>query len=61
NHGTGHGGGDAKSNFKDFLMGEVRYDSLAKAFPKEAEELFNKTENDAKERLENYKRLANQE
>ncbi|ETI89264.1 MAG: Pyruvate-flavodoxin oxidoreductase [Clostridium butyricum DORA_1] len=52
---------DPKSNFKDFLMGEVRYDSLAKAFPKEAEELFNKTENDAKERLENYKRLANQE
>ena len=52
---------DPKSNFKDFLMGEVRYDSLAKAFPKEAEELFNKTEKDAKERLENYKRLANQE
>jgi pyruvate-ferredoxin/flavodoxin oxidoreductase len=41
-------------------MGEVRYDSIAKAFPKEAEELFNKTENDAKERLENYKRLANE-
>jgi len=52
---------DPKSDFKDFLMGEVRYDSLAKAFPKEAEELFNKTEKDAKERLENYKRLANQE
>ena len=42
-------------------MGAVRYDSLAKAFQKEAEELFNKIERDAKERLENYKRLANKE
>ena len=51
---------DPKGNFKDFLRGEVRFDSLAKEFPKEAEELFDKTEKDAKERLETYKRLANQ-
>ncbi|MBY6951969.1 pyruvate:ferredoxin (flavodoxin) oxidoreductase [Clostridium botulinum] len=48
------------ANFKDFLMGEVRYASLAKQFPKDAEALFAKTEQDAKERLENYKKLAEQ-
>jgi len=47
-------------NFQDFLMGEVRYSSLKKQFPDTAEALFKKTEQDAKERLENYKRLANQ-
>ncbi len=46
------------ANFKDFLMGEVRYASLAKQFPEDAEALFAKTEQDAKERLENYKKLA---
>ena len=39
-------------------MGEVRYAALAKVFPELAEELFDKTEKDAKERLENYKKLA---
>ena len=39
-------------------MGEVRYAALAKVFPELAEELFAKTESDAKERLENYKKLA---
>ena len=42
-------------------MGEVRYSSLAKIFPEAAEELFAKTEKDAKERLDGYKKLANQE
>jgi len=41
-------------------MGEVRYASLAKQFPEDAEALFAKTEQDAKERLENYKKLAEQ-
>ncbi len=49
---------EPKTNFKDFLMGEVRYASLAKVFPELAEKLFDKTEKDAKERLENYKKLA---
>ncbi|WP_300696789.1 4Fe-4S dicluster domain-containing protein, partial [uncultured Clostridium sp.] len=49
---------EPKANFKDFLMGEVRYAALAKVFPELAEELFDKTEKDAKERLENYKKLA---
>lgn len=52
---------DPKESFRDFLMGEVRYASLAKAYPEEAEALFAKTEQDAKERLESYKRLASQQ
>ena len=39
-------------------MGEVRYASLAKAFPEAAEALFEKTQRDAMERLEGYKKLA---
>ena len=49
---------DPTGNFRDFLMGEVRYASLAQLFPDKAEELFAKTEQDAKERLEGYKKLA---
>ncbi|EJP6470992.1 pyruvate:ferredoxin (flavodoxin) oxidoreductase [Clostridium sporogenes] len=51
---------EPKESFKDFLMGEVRYASLAKQFPESAEALFAKTEQDAKERLANYKKLAEQ-
>ncbi|MPQ42340.1 pyruvate:ferredoxin (flavodoxin) oxidoreductase [Clostridium tarantellae] len=52
---------EPKANFREFLMGEVRYAALAKAFPEAAEALFEKTEKDAKERLETYKKLATQE
>ena len=52
---------DPKSDFKDFLMGEVRYASLAKAFPEEAEKLFEKSAFDANERLNTYKKLAGKE
>lgn len=45
-------------SFREFLDSEVRYASLSKAFPDEAEALFAKTEKDAMERLDNYKRLA---
>jgi hypothetical protein len=44
--------------FADFIESEVRYNSLKLQFPKEAEELFIKTAEDAKERLHSYKRLA---
>lgn len=47
-------------NFQEFLMGEVRYSSLKKQFPEVAETLFEKTEKDAKDRLESYRRLAGQ-
>lgn len=49
---------EPKANFKEFLMSEVRYSSLTKTFPEIAEELFQKAEEDAKERYESYKQLA---
>lgn len=48
------------ADFREFLMGEVRYSSLKKQFPEQAEQLFAKTEKDAAERRESYKRLAKQ-
>ncbi|ABR50727.1 pyruvate flavodoxin/ferredoxin oxidoreductase domain protein [Alkaliphilus metalliredigens QYMF] len=44
--------------FRDFLLGEVRYSSLSKTFPETAEMLFEKSEKEAKERYETYKRLS---
>lgn len=49
------------ASFRDFLMGEVRFSSLQKMFPDTAEALFEKTEKDAKTRLDGYKKLAGQE
>lgn len=49
------------SKFSDFLKGEVRYASVMKAYPKEAEELFKAAEDNARWRYNNYKRLAQQE
>ncbi len=46
------------ASFRDFIMSEIRYSSLKVAFPELAEKLFEKAEQDAKERLENYLRLA---
>lgn len=46
------------TRFKSHLMSEVRYSSLAKQSPDLAEELFEKTLQDAKERYEFYKRLS---
>ncbi|MBP2646087.1 MAG: pyruvate ferredoxin/flavodoxin oxidoreductase [Firmicutes bacterium] len=46
------------ADFKEFLMGEVRYSALKKQFPDIADDLFEKTEQDARERLERYKLLA---
>jgi pyruvate-ferredoxin/flavodoxin oxidoreductase len=45
-------------DLKEFLRGEVRYSSLEIAFPDHAEALFNKADADARERLENYKKMA---
>src|SRR5680860_297210 len=47
-------------NFQEFLMGEVRYSSLKKKFPELAEALCEKTEKEAADRLESYRRLAGQ-
>ncbi|MEL7597254.1 MAG: thiamine pyrophosphate-dependent enzyme, partial [Clostridiaceae bacterium] len=46
------------ASFKDFLLSEVRFASLQKVDPEAAEELYKKTEKDAMERLENYKKLT---
>ena len=47
-----------KSSFKDFIMGQVRFSSLAKQFPAEAEELFESLEKQATEKYEQLKKLA---
>ncbi|MBC8016083.1 MAG: pyruvate:ferredoxin (flavodoxin) oxidoreductase, partial [Sporomusaceae bacterium] len=46
------------ANFRDFLMGEVRYSSLKAQYPDTAEALFAKTEKDALSRLATYRKLA---
>ena len=49
------------SKFREFLLKEVRYTSLQKAFPGEANELFAAAEENAKWRFNGYKRLAQME
>ncbi len=51
---------DPKGDFRDFLMGEVRYSSLTRSFPDQAERLFQKAQADMKERYEHYKQMAGQ-
>ena len=46
------------ASFREFLESEVRYFSLLKAFPDIAEELFAQAEADAKDRYDEYRRLA---
>ena len=46
------------SKFRDFLIKEVRYTSLQKSFPAEAEELFQAAEENAKWRYNSYQRMA---
>jgi pyruvate-ferredoxin/flavodoxin oxidoreductase len=46
------------ASFRDYLMGEVRYSSLAKLYPDKSEELFEKTRRDAMERYEFYRQLS---
>lgn len=46
------------NSFKDFIHGEVRYSQLMNVFPDIAARMFDVAEVHAKERLERYKRLA---
>ena len=48
-------------NYQEFLSGEVRYASLHRTFPQNAETLFAEAEKQAKERYESYRKLAEQE
>ena len=47
--------------FEDFLKGEVRYASVMKQYPAEAQELFQAAKANAKWRYNNYRRLAQQQ
>ncbi len=49
---------EPSGDFRQFLKGEVRFSSLERTFPEAAEELFARTEAEAKARYEKYKALA---
>ena len=49
------------ADFREFLMGEVRYSSVAKAYPNEAEELFTEAEKMAKLRYQTYQRKSKED
>ena len=48
-------------SYQEFLAGEVRYASLHRTFPLNAETLFAEAAKQAKERYESYRKLAEQE
>ncbi|WP_291580381.1 pyruvate:ferredoxin (flavodoxin) oxidoreductase [Clostridium sp. UBA6640] len=49
---------EPKESYRDFITGEIRYSSLTKTFPDNAEELFRLSETHARERYDIYRRLA---
>jgi len=49
---------EPKESYRDFITGEIRYSSLMKTFPDNAEELFKLSEIHARERYDIYRRLA---
>lgn len=49
---------DPTGSYQDFIKGEVRYTSLLKTNPEHAEALFQKSEADAKRRLEFFKNVG---
>lgn len=49
---------EPKSSFRDFVLAQVRYSSLAKQFPEQAEELFAQAEAHATEKYAKLKKLA---
>ncbi len=49
---------EPKANYEDFIMGEVRYNSLARSNPERAKELFEKAAADAKAKYEHLVELA---
>ncbi len=46
------------SPYRDFIMGEVRYNSLTRSFPERAETLFAQAEENAKDRYDHLVRLG---
>jgi len=49
---------EPSGDFREFLMGEVRYSSLTRTFPENAEALFQKAEKDMKDRYETYRHMS---
>lgn len=49
---------EPKASYEDFIMGEVRYNSLARSNPERAKELFQKAQADAKAKYEKLVELA---
>ena len=49
---------EPKANFREFLMGEVRYSSLLRGFPESGEVLLQTAQENAIEKYEMYKELA---
>ncbi len=49
---------DVKGDYQEFINGEVRYSSLKRSFPQEAEKLFKIAADEAKERMDIYKDMA---
>ncbi|MGI6161437.1 MAG: thiamine pyrophosphate-dependent enzyme, partial [Christensenellales bacterium] len=46
------------SDYKDFILGEIRYSTLKKQFPEVADDLFEQAAKEAHDRYEYYKKLA---
>ena len=46
------------ASYRDFIMGEVRYNSLTRSFPERAEKLFEKAEKVAADKYAHLKKLA---
>ncbi|HJD24593.1 MAG TPA: pyruvate:ferredoxin (flavodoxin) oxidoreductase [Firmicutes bacterium] len=46
------------ASYRDFIMGEVRYNSLTRSFPERAEKLFSEAEKEAAERYDHLVRLG---
>ena len=49
------------ASYRDFIMGEVRYNSLTRSFPQRAEQLFEKAEKYAEEKYEKFAHMASEE
>ncbi len=49
---------EPSASYRDFIMGEVRYNSLTRSFPDRAEQLFTKAEKYAEEKYAKLKKMA---
>ena len=49
---------EPSASFRDFILGQVRYAAIQQQFPEHADHLFTMAEENAKERYDGYKILA---